>query len=78
MLHRLVHSRSVHGAHFYLALNQHKTDQVFEMEKVTNLNDLRKARLKSSLASLSSDSDIYRLSVPGQGDMVVVFCPKDV
>ena len=95
------------------------------MKKVTSLIDLRKARLKSSLASLLSESrldedvkpfsampsppawpllghipllankknqehldemfhqlrlqlgDIYRLSVPGQGDMVLIFRPED-
>ena len=96
------------------------------MKKISNLIDLRGARLKSSLASLSSEirleedakpysampsppawpllghmpllakkknqerldqmfhqlrlqlGDIYRLSVPGQGDMVVIFRPEDV
>ena len=96
------------------------------MRKVATLVDLGKSRLKSSLASLSSDlrvedevkpfsampsppawpllghiplmakkknqehldkmfhklrlelGDIYRLSVPGQGDMVVIFRPEDV
>ena len=96
------------------------------MKKISNLIDLRGGRLKSSLASLSSEirleedvkpyaampsppawpllghmpllakkknqerldqmfhklrlqlGDIYRLSVPGQGDMVVIFRPEDV
>ena len=99
---------------------------VLAMKKISNLIDLRGARLKSSLASLSSEirleedvkpysampsppawpllghmpllakkknqerldqmfhqlrlqlGDIYRLSVPGQGDMVVIFRPEDV
>ena len=114
------------GVSLYLALDHRKTERAFAMKKVIQLKDLRKTRLKSSLASLSSESrldedvkpysampsppawpllghipllakkenqerldqmfhqlrlqlgDIYRLSVPGQGDMVVVFRPEDV
>ena len=109
------------GRPFYL-----DSDSLTTMRKVATLVDLGKSRLKSSLASLSSDlrvedevkpfsampsppawpllghiplmakkknqehldkmfhklrlelGDIYRLSVPGQGDMVVIFRPEDV